>query len=58
LAAGIGIGRRVVVEGAPLPGGTAGTICPREADESLEVPPELENRLSRVLESITALGQL
>ena len=40
---------KIVVEGDPLPEGTVVTILAREADETFEVPPELEAEL---LESI------
>ena len=43
------VGGKVVVEGDPLPEGTVVTILAREADETFEVPPELEAEL---LESI------
>lgn len=49
LATGIVIDGKVVVEGEPLPEGTVVTILAREADETFEVPPELEAEL---LESI------
>ena len=42
LAIGKVIGGKVVVEGEPLPEGTVVTILAREADETFEVPPELE----------------
>ena len=49
LATGTVVGGKVVVEGDPLPEGTIVTILAREADETFEVPPELEAEL---LESI------
>ena len=49
LATGTVVGGKVVVEGDPLPEGTVVTILAREADETFEVPPELEAEL---LESI------
>jgi len=44
------VGGKVIVEGDPLPEGAVVTILAREADETFEVPPELEAEL---LESIT-----
>ena len=49
LATGTVVGGKVVVEGDPLPEGAIVTILAREADETFEVPPELEAEL---LESI------
>jgi hypothetical protein len=49
LATGIVVDGKVVVEGEPLPEGAVVTILVREADETFEVPPELEAEL---LESI------
>ena len=49
LATGTVVGGKVVVTGDPLPEGTVVTILAREADETFEVPPELEAEL---LESI------
>lgn len=49
IATGTVVGGKVVVEGDPLPEGTVVTILAREADETFEVPPELEAEL---LESI------
>ena len=49
LATGTVIVGKVVVEGDPLPEGAVVTILAREADETFEVPPELEAEL---LESI------
>ena len=50
LATGMVVGGKVIVEGDPLPEGAVVTILAREADETFEVPPELEAEL---LESIT-----
>ena len=49
LATGTVVGGKVVVEGDPLPEGAVVTILAREADETFEVPHELEAEL---LESI------
>ena len=49
LATGTVIGGKIVVVGEPLPEGAVVTILAREADETFEVPPELEAEL---LESI------
>ena len=49
LATGTVVGGQIVVEGPPLPEGAIVTILAREADETFEVPPELEAEL---LESI------
>lgn len=49
LTTGIVVGGKVVVEGDPLPEGTVVTIIARGAEETFEVPPELEVEL---LESI------
>ena len=49
LATGTVVGGMVVVDGNPLPEGAIVTILAREADETFEVPPELEAEL---LESI------
>jgi hypothetical protein len=46
---GIVVDGKVVVEGDPLPDGTVVTILARDAEETFEVPPELEAEL---LESI------
>lgn len=46
LATGIVVGGKVVVEGEPLPEGAVVTILAREADETFEVPLELEAELS------------
>ena len=45
LATGTVIGGKVIVDGEPLPEGAVVTILAREADESFEVPPELEAEL-------------
>ncbi len=42
LATGTVVGGKIVVEGKPLPEGAVVTILAREADETFEVPPELE----------------
>jgi hypothetical protein len=49
LATGTVVNGKVVVEGEALPEGAMVTILVREADETFEVPPELEAEL---LESI------
>ena len=49
IATGTVLGGKVVVEGEPLPEGAVVTTLAREADETFEVPPELEAEL---LESI------
>ena len=49
LTTGRVVGGKVVVEGDPLPEGAIVTILAREANETFEVPPELEAEL---LESI------
>ena len=49
LAIGTVVDGKIVVEGDPLPEGAVVTILAREADETFEVPPELEAEL---LESI------
>ena len=49
LATGTVVGGKVVVDGDPLPEGAVVTILARDADETFEVPPELEAEL---LESI------
>lgn len=46
LATGTVVGGKVLVEGKPLPEGTAVTILAREADETFEVPLELGAELS------------
>ena len=45
LATGTVIGGKVVFEGEPLAEGAVVTILAREADETFEVPPELEAEL-------------
>ena len=45
LATGTVVGGKIVVEGEPLPEGAVVTILAREADETFEVPPELESEL-------------
>ncbi len=49
LTTGTVVGGKIVVEGDPLPEGAVVTILARDADETFEVPPELEAEL---LESI------
>jgi hypothetical protein len=49
LAIGTVVGGKIVVEGDPLPEGAVVTIVAREADETFEVPLELE---AEILESI------
>ena len=49
LATGIVVNGKIIVEGESLPEGTVVTILAREAQETFEVPPELEAEL---LESI------
>jgi len=46
LATGTVVNGKVVIEGEPLPEGAVVTILAREADETFEVPPELEAELS------------
>jgi hypothetical protein len=46
LATGTVVDGKIVVEGEPLPEGAAVTILAREANETFEVPPELEAELS------------
>lgn len=46
LATGTVVGGKVVVEGEPLPEGAVVTILARDADETFEVPLELEAELS------------
>jgi len=46
LATGTVVDGKVIVEGEPLPEGAVVTILAREADETFEVPPELEAELS------------
>jgi hypothetical protein len=45
LATGTVVDGKIVVEGEPLPEGAAVTILAREANETFEVPPELEAEL-------------
>ena len=45
LATGTFIGGNIVFEGEPLAEGAVVTILAREADETFEVPPELEAEL-------------
>jgi hypothetical protein len=49
LTSGIVVGGKVVVEGDPLPDGTIVTILARDADETFEVPPEMETELQESL---------
>jgi hypothetical protein len=49
VTSGIVVDGKVIVEGDPLPEGTVVTIIARDAEETFEVPPELEAEL---LESI------
>jgi hypothetical protein len=49
LATGTVVGGKIVVEGDPLPEGAVVTILAREADETFEVPPELEPELQESL---------
>ena len=49
LTVGTVVDGKIVVEGDPLPEGTIVTILARDADETFEVPPDLEAEL---LESI------
>lgn len=46
LATGTVVNGKVVIEGEPLPEGAVVTILAREADETFEVPPELEAELT------------
>jgi hypothetical protein len=46
------VGGKVVVEGDPLPEGAVVTVLVRDAEETFEVPPELEAELQ---ESIAQL---
>ena len=50
LTTGTVVGGKIIVEGDPLPEGAVVTVLLRGADETFEVPPELEAEL---LESIT-----
>ena len=45
ITTGTVVGGRIVVEGETLPEGTVVTILARQADETFEVPPELEPEL-------------
>jgi hypothetical protein len=45
LATDIVVNGKIIVEGELLPDGTVGTILAREAQETFEVPPELEAEL-------------
>ena len=54
LATGTVVGGKIVVEGEPLPEGAIVTILAREADETFDVPPELEPEL---LESLAQAAQ-
>ena len=45
VAIGTVVGGKIVVEGDLLPEGAVVTILAREADETFEVPPELEAEL-------------
>ena len=45
LTTGIVVGGKIVVEGDPLPDGTVVTILARDAEETFEVPSELEAAL-------------
>lgn len=45
LATGTVVDGKVVIEGDPLPEGAAVTVLSREADETFEVPAELEAEL-------------
>ena len=49
LATATVVGGKVIVEGDPLPEGAVVTMLARDADETFEVPPELEAEL---LESV------
>ncbi len=49
LATGTVVDGKVVVEGEPLPEGAVVTILAREADETFEVPLELETELSEAI---------
>jgi len=46
LATGTVVNGKIVVEGEPLPEGAAVTILARDADETFEVPAELEAELA------------
>ncbi|MBM3341270.1 MAG: hypothetical protein FJY56_04035 [Betaproteobacteria bacterium] len=45
LAIGTVVGGKVIVEGDALPEGAVVTVLAREADETFDVPPELEAQL-------------
>ena len=45
LTTGTVVAGKIVIEGDPLPDGTVVTILAREADETFEVPPDLEAEL-------------
>lgn len=45
LATGIVVGGKIIVEGEPFAEGAKVTILAREANETFEVPPELEAEL-------------
>ena len=45
LATGTVVSGKIVVEGSALPEGAVVTILAREADETFEVPPQLEAEL-------------
>lgn len=49
LATGTVVGGKIVVESDPLPEGAVVAILAREADETFEVPPELEPELQESL---------
>ena len=49
LATGTVVGGKVIVEGETLPEGAIVTILAREADETFEVPSELEAELQESL---------
>ena len=54
LTTGTVVGGKVIVEGETLPEGAVVTILAREADETFEVPSELESELQ---ESIAQAGR-
>lgn len=47
IATGTVVDGKVVINGSPLPDGMAVTILAREADETFDVPPELEADLQQ-----------
>ena len=49
LAIGTVVGGKIIVEGATLPEGAVVTILARDADETFEVPAELEAELHESL---------